>query len=113
MKKCLTFRSILQRMVTTNLGTVSSKVIIGATSYILLTLSLIVLMFVNPEFPGITELIGVLLITSASLLGLTTIENIKNPMEKLKTKLCTDGAIDTSLEEKQEDTKNSFNPLKS
>ena len=42
-------------------------------------------MFVNPEFPGITELIGVLLITSASLLGLTTIENIKNPKEYGKT----------------------------
>ena len=34
-------------------------------------------------------------------------------MEKLKTKLCTEGAIETSLEDKQQsdDTK-SYNPLK-
>lgn len=72
-------------MITTNLGTISSKIIIGALSYILITLSLIVLMFVNPNFPGITDLITVLLITSASLLGLTTIENIKNPKVYGKT----------------------------
>ena len=112
MKKYLSFRVILQKMITTNLGTISSKVIVGATSYLLLTVSLIVLMFVNPDFPGLPEIITVLLITSASLLGLTTIENIKNPMEKLKTKLCTEGAIDTSLEEKQEDESQPYNPLR-
>lgn len=78
MRKNLSLRAILQDMITTNLGTISSKVIIGAASYILLTLSMIILMFVNPSFPGITELLTVLIITSASLLGLTTIENIKN-----------------------------------
>ena len=79
MKKSLSFRSVIQEMITTNLGTISSKIIIGAVSYILLTLSLIVLMFVNPEFPGVEDLLTILVITSASLLGLTTIENIKNP----------------------------------
>lgn len=35
-------------------------------------------------------------------------------MEKLKTKLCTEGAIDTSLEEKQtENSSSEYNPLKS
>lgn len=33
-------------------------------------------------------------------------------MEKLKTKLCTEGAIDTSLEEKQEESTKDFNPLR-
>lgn len=75
---------ILQEMITTNLGTISSKIIIGAISYILLTIALIVLMFVNPNFPGVTDLLTVLVITSASLLGLTTIENIKNPMKNGK-----------------------------
>lgn len=72
-------------MITTNLGTISSKIIIGAASYILITISLIVLMFVNPEFPEVSDLITVLLITSASLLGLTTIENIKNPKHHGRT----------------------------
>lgn len=78
-------KSVFREMITTNLGTVSSKIIIGATCYFLITLSLIVLMFVNPGFPGITDLITVLTITSASLLGLTTIENIKNPKSDGKT----------------------------
>lgn len=83
--KRLSLGNIIREMITTNLGTISSKIIIGALSYILITLSLIVLMFVNPNFPGITDLITVLLITSASLLGLTTIENIKNPKVYGKT----------------------------
>ena len=81
----MSLKSIIQDMITTNLGTVSSKIIIGAVSYILITLSLIVLMFVNPGFPEVSDLITVLLITSASLLGLTTIENIKNPKQHGRT----------------------------
>lgn len=113
-KSPLSLRCVLQEMITTNLGTISSKVIIGAITYVLVALALVVVMFVNPEFSGLPELLSVLMITSASLLGLTTIENIKNkihhPMEKLKTKLCTEGAIETSLEEKDPQD-NVYNPL--
>lgn len=86
-KKGMSVRSILEEMITTNLGTISSKIVIGAVTYILVTLALIILMFVNPSFVGLDELVSVLLITSASLLGLTTIENIKNPKHHGRRKI--------------------------
>lgn len=64
-------------MITTHVGSISSKIVVGALCYILITVALLVLMFVNPSFPGLSEILSVLIITSASLLGLTTIENIK------------------------------------
>ena len=73
-------------MITTNIGSISSKIVIGALTYILITLALLVLMFVNPAFPGLSDLVTILIITSASLLGLTTIENIKQIPKKDKTK---------------------------
>lgn len=77
--------SILREMITTNLGTISSKIIIGALCYVLITVALLILMFINPLFPGLSDLITVLIITSGSLLGLTTIENIQNPKTNGKT----------------------------
>lgn len=68
---------MLQEMITTHAGSISSKIIIGAITYLVLTLSLVVLMFVNPGFPGLSDLVSILIITSASLLGLTTVENVK------------------------------------
>lgn len=73
-------------MITTNIGSISSKIVIGALTYVLITLALLVLMFVNPAFPGLSDLVTILIITSASLLGLTTIENIKQVPKKDKTK---------------------------
>lgn len=73
-------------MITTNIGSISSKIVIGALTYVLITLALLVLMFVNPAFPGLSDLVTILIITSASLLGLTTIENIKQIPKKDKTK---------------------------
>lgn len=79
-------RKVLREMITTNIGSISSKIVIGALTYILITLALLVLMFVNPAFPGLSDLVTILIITSASLLGLTTIENIKQVPKKDKTK---------------------------
>lgn len=79
MKKKLTIREIIQDMITSHSGSISSKIIIGAVAYIIITLSLMLLMFINPSFPGLSDLITVLIITSGSLLGLTTVENIKQP----------------------------------
>lgn len=79
-------RKILRDMITTNIGSISSKIVIGALTYILITLALLVLMFVNPAFPGLSDLVTILIITSASLLGLTTIENIKQVPKKDKSK---------------------------
>ena len=77
MKNKLTFREILQDMITTHTGSVSSKIVIGAITYLIITAALLTLMFVNPTFSGLSELLTVLILTSASLLGLTTVENIK------------------------------------
>ena len=79
-------RKVLREMITTNIGSISSKIVIGALTYVLITLALPVLMFVNPAFPGLSDLVTILIITSASLLGLTTIENIKQIPKKDKTK---------------------------
>ena len=77
MKNKLTFREILQDMITTHTGSVSSKIVIGAITYLIITAALLTLMFFNPNFSGLSELLTVLILTSASLLGLTTVENIK------------------------------------
>lgn len=64
-------------MITTHTGSVSSKIVIGAITYLIITAALLTLMFINPSFSGLSELLTVLILTSASLLGLTTVENIK------------------------------------
>lgn len=80
-KKLLTFRETVLDMITSHAGSISSKIVIGAVSYLILVTAIVILMFINPSFPGLTELISVLIITSASLLGLTTVENIKQKKE--------------------------------
>ena len=85
MKKKLTVREILQEMITTHTGSISSKIIIGAITYLFLTAAVIGLMFINPGFPGLTEIVSILILTSSSLLGLTTIENLKQKKNYGKT----------------------------
>lgn len=80
-KALLGIREILEKMITTNLGTVSSKVIIGAISYMIITIAIVVVIFVNPSFPGLTEIVMTNILTSGSLLGLTTVENIRNSVK--------------------------------
>ena len=80
-KALLGIREILEKMITTNLGTVSSKVIIGAVSYMVITIAIVVVIFVNPSFPGLTEIVITHILTSGSLLGLTTVENIRNSVK--------------------------------
>ena len=80
-KALLGIREILEKMITTNLGTVSSKVIIGAVSYMIITIAIVVVIFVNPSFPGLTEIVITHILTSSSLLGLTTVENIRNSVK--------------------------------
>lgn len=80
-KALLGMREVLEKMITTNLGTVSSKIIIGAISYMIITIAIVVVMFINPSFPGLTEIVITHILTSSSLLGLTTIENIRNSVK--------------------------------
>ena len=72
-------------MVTANDGGISSKIIIGSIAYLSITLALILVMFVNPCFPGLTEIVITHILTSGSLLGLTTVENIRNKRLQLES----------------------------
>ena len=80
-RKQMTIRETLMDMITTHSGSISSKIVIGAVSYLILVAAVVTLMFINPSFPGLAELVSVLIITSSSLLGLTTVENIKQKKE--------------------------------
>lgn len=76
-------KDLLYKMITSGSG-VSSKRLVGAVCYLMLTISLVVLLFVNPDFSGLENIFITMIITTASLLGITTIENIskigkKNP----------------------------------
>ena len=73
-------------MITSLAGGISSKIVIGAITYVILTISLIVLMFVNPEFPGLSGILTTLIVTSGALLGLTTVENIRQYNKKEENK---------------------------
>lgn len=70
-------KEFLLRLITSRSG-VSSKRFVGAICYIMITVAVIVLSFVNPSFSGLNEIIITLIITTASLLGMTTIENLKH-----------------------------------
>lgn len=72
------FLNFLEKFYTTKDGVVSSKIVVGAITYFILVISIVVLMFVKPEFPGLQEIVIVLVLSSTSLLGLTTVENIKD-----------------------------------
>ena len=73
-------------MITSLAGGISSKIVIGAITYVILTISLIVLMFVNSEFPGLSSILTTLIVTSGALLGLTTVENIRQYNKKEENK---------------------------
>ena len=77
MKRRVTFKEGLIDMITSNAGSISSKIVIGAVTYLILTAGMITLMFVYPAFSGFAVFLTVMILTSASLLGLTTVENIK------------------------------------
>ena len=70
-------KEFLLKLITSRSG-VSSKRFVGAICYIMITVAVIVLSFVNPGFSGLSEIIITLIITTASLLGMTTIENLKH-----------------------------------
>lgn len=77
-------KDLLYKMITSGSG-VSSKRLIGAVCYLILTISLVVLLFIRQSrFSGLENIFITMIITTASLLGITTIENIskigkKNP----------------------------------
>ena len=76
------FSQVIFDMITSPNGAVSSKRVIGAISYLLTTFAIVVLMFVNPGFTGLSEIIIFNLVTSTGLLGLTTVENIKRKLDQ-------------------------------
>lgn len=69
------------KMITSARGGVSSKIVIGSISYLLIVGAIITMMFLKPDFPGISDLVSVSLITSSSLLGLTTVENVSTKLK--------------------------------
>lgn len=73
-----TMKQIIKSMITSLAGGISSKIVIGAITYLILIIALVVLMFTNPDFPGLSEIITTSIITSGALLGLTTFENIRH-----------------------------------
>ena len=74
-------KEFLLKVVTSGSG-VSSKRVLGALCYLILTISLIVLAFTNPDFSGLSDMISTLIITTASLLGMTTIEKFTSYKKK-------------------------------
>lgn len=69
-------KRFLLRVISSGSG-ISSKRTIGAISFVILTLAMVILAFVDPTFTGLCDILITLIITSASLLGITTFENIK------------------------------------
>ena len=72
----------IKEMITSPRGAVSSKRVIGSVSYIILTISVIVLCFVNPSFKNLDDILETLIFASTTMLGLTTFENVKNKTKK-------------------------------
>jgi hypothetical protein len=70
--------NFIKKVVTNKKGEISSKIVIGGLSYVVILLAVVVIMFVNPQFPNLPDIINVLIVTSATLLGLTTVENVKH-----------------------------------
>jgi hypothetical protein len=76
------FLGFLEKFYSTKDGAVSSKIIIGSITYLILVVSIIVLTFTNPNFVGLQEIVITLIVSSTSLLGLTTVENIRDKFNK-------------------------------
>ena len=69
-------------MITSPRGALSSKRVIGSVSYIALSITVIVLCFINPEFKNLDDILETLIFASTTMLGLTTFENVKNKIKK-------------------------------
>lgn len=76
---------------TNHVGDISSKIVIGALGFLVLLITTVIIMFLNPEFPGLEDIVTILIITSASLLGLTTFENISQTKSSKKKKFFQEG----------------------
>ena len=76
-------KDFLMKMVTSGSG-ISSKRVIGAVCYVIITISIMILAFIKPEFSGLSDIISTLIITTASLLGMTTIEKFSSYFNKDK-----------------------------
>ena len=76
------FLDFLEKFYSTKDGAVSSKIVVGAITYVSLVIAIIVLMFIDPNFPGLEDIVVVLILSSTSLLGLTTVENIRDKIKK-------------------------------
>ena len=76
------FLEFLEKFYSTKDGAVSSKIVVGAITYISLVIAIIVLMFVDPDFRGLEDVVVILILSSTSLLGLTTVENIRDKVRK-------------------------------
>ena len=74
----------IKEMISSPRGAISSKRVIGSVSYIVLTVTVIILCFVNPSFKNLDDILETLIFASTTMLGLTTFENIKNKTEKEK-----------------------------
>lgn len=72
-------KEFLIKLITSGSG-VSSKRAVGVICYILITVSILVLLFVKPEFSGLSDIVNTLIITTASLLGMTTIEKFSSSL---------------------------------
>ena len=74
----------IKEMITSPRGAVSSKRVIGSVSYIALSITVIVLCFINPEFKNLDDILETLIFASTTMLGLTTFENAKNKTKNQK-----------------------------
>ena len=74
--------SWIKEMITSPRGALSSKRVIGSVSYIALSITVIVLCFINPEFKNLDDILETLIFASTTMLGLTTFENVKNKIKK-------------------------------
>lgn len=70
-------KELLTKMVTSAQGGISSKIIIGSVTYTLLILTIVVYAFTK-GLEGMETLFIGALTTSAALIGLTTVENIRS-----------------------------------
>ena len=74
----------LKEMITSPRGAVSSKRVIGSVTYLALTIAVIVLCFIDPEFKNLDDILETLIFASTTMLGLTTFENAKNKTKNQK-----------------------------
>ena len=74
----------IKEMITSPRGAVSSKRVIGFVTYLALTITVIVLCFVNPSFKNLDDTLETLIFASTAMLGMTLFENVKNKTKNPK-----------------------------